>query len=252
MARFAANLTHLFTELPFLDRFAAAKAAGFDHVEVLFPYEASATETRTALIMNGLEMALMCGPPPNWTGGPRGFAAVPGLEDRFRRDLDRALRYADVLKCRNLCLLPGPARGPEARETLIDNLRWATARAPKRAFVIEPVAEEEAPGDYLSDFEAAADVIAAVAAPNLGLLFDLWQADRITGDALAAWARYGPLARHVQIAGLPDRHEPADDGFDHAGFLDRVAADGYDGVIGAEYAPRAETRQGLHWLADRG
>jgi len=245
--RVAASLGHLFTELPFMERFAAAKAAGFDAVEIPYPYEASATETRTALIMSGLEMAMMCAPPPNWTGGQRGFAAVPGLEDRFRRDFDRALRYADVLKAHHVVLLAGPADGAEARATFVANLGWAARRAPKRSLLIEPLCASEAPGYALSSYDAAAEIVAAVGAPNLGLLFDLWQARQITGDVLAAWAAHGHLARHVQIAGLPDRAEPPGD-FDLAGFIARIEADGYKGFVGAEYLPKAETGAGLGWL----
>lgn len=247
MPAFAACLDHLFTELPFMARFPAAKAAGFDAVEIPWPYEMSATETRTALIMNGLDLALICAPPPNWTGGPRGFAAVPGAEDRFRRDTDRALRFAEVLKPRHLCLVAGPAAGAEARATLVANLRWATARSPTTSFVIEPLAEEAAPGSFLTDFDTAAAVLAEVGAPNLGLVFDLWQADRITGDAAAAWAAFGHLARHVQIAGLPDRHEPPGR-IDLRAFLARIAADGYRGPVGAEYLPAGETAAGLGWM----
>lgn len=245
--RFAANLGHLFTELPFMERFPAAKDAGFDAVEIPYPYEASATETRTALIMNGLEMVMMCAPPPNWTGGPRGLAAMPGLEERFRRDFGRALRFADVLKSRHVVLLAGPAEGAAARDTFVANLAWAAAEAPGRSLLIEPLAPSEAPGYFLSSFDLAAQIIDAVGAPNLGLLFDLWQADQITGDALAAWAAHGRLARHVQIAGLPDGHEPPGD-FDLAGFLARIAGDGYAGFIAAEYLPKQDTRTGLGWL----
>lgn len=248
MTRFAASLAHLFTELPLIDRIAAAQAAGFEAVEIPLPYDQSATDTRTALIMAGMDLALICAPPPNWTGGPRGFAAVPGLADRFRRDLDRALRFAGVLKPRHLCLHAGAAAGPAARAVFIENLRWATTRAPKMSFLIEPLAPRSAEGYFLSDFALAAEVIAEVDAPNLGLLFDLWHAQQITGDAMACWADVGRLARHVQIAGLPDRRDPPGD-FDLAAFLDRIARDGYAGFVGAEYLPAEDTRAGLGWLA---
>lgn len=239
--RFAASLDHLFTDLPLPDRIAAAKAAGFDAVEIAFPYDGSATETRTALIMAGVEMALMSAPPPNWTGGPRGFAAVPGRADRFRRDLDRALRFAGVLKPRHLRLLAGAAEGPAARAVLVDNLRWATARAPKMSFLIGP---EETEGRFLSGYDLAAEVIAEVDAANLGLLFELWQAERITGDTLAAWDRRRGLARHVRVQG------PAGGGAPHpdlAAFLDRIARDGYKGLVGV--APDAAGGTDPGWLA---
>lgn len=231
--RFSAPIAHLFSDLPLLDRIAAAKDAGFEAVDLPFPYEGSATELRTALIMAGAEMALMCAPPPNWTGGPRGFAAVPGLEDRFRRDLDRALRFADVLKARHLCLLPGPAAGPEARAVLVANLRHACARAPKASFLLAPGASEaDGDGGVLPDYGLAAAVIAEVGAPNLGLVLDAGQAARITGDATAVWAAHGPLVRHVRVSGPPDGGTP--EILDVPAFLDRLAADGYRGFVGAD------------------
>lgn len=251
MTRFAASLAHLFTDLPLLDRIAAAEAAGFAAVEIPLPYDQSAMETRTALIMAGMDLALICAPPPNWAGGPRGFAAVPGLEERFRRDLDRALRFAGVLKPHHLCLYAGAAEGPAARAVFVENLRWATARAPNLSFLIEPLAPEAAEGYFLTDFDQAAAIIAEVDAPNLGLLFDLWHADRISGDALACWDHFGRLARHVQVAGLPDRQDPPG-AFDLAAFLDRIGRDGYAGFVGAEYRPAADTAAGLGWLAGRG
>ena len=139
MARFAANLTFLFTELPMLDRFAAAKAAGFDGAEVLFPYDLAARELSAACHGAGLEFVLLNTPPPNWAGGPRGFAAVPGSEERFRRDFDRSLRFAQALRSRHLHVMAGKAEGPAARRCLIENLRWACARAPHASLVIEPV-----------------------------------------------------------------------------------------------------------------
>lgn len=235
--RFAAPLDHLFTDLPLPDRIAAAKAAGFDAVEIAFPYDGSATETRTALIFAGIELALIHAPPPNWTGGPRGFAAVPGLAERFRRDLDRALRFAGVLKPRHLCLLPGAAEGPAARAVFVENLRWATARAPEMSFLIEPLPPEAAEGWFLTGYAEATDLIAEVEAPNLGLIFDLGHAGRITGDAMACWTACAPLVRHVRIAGAPGDPDPQP-------LLDRLVRDGYRGFVGGGYLPAAPVPAG--------
>lgn len=251
MPRFAANLTVLFTELPLMDRFAAAKEAGFDGVEVLFPYEESAQTMRDQIVLNGLSFVLQNTPPPNWTGGPRGFAAVPGLEDRFRKDFDRALRFADVLKPQVIHVMAGPTDDPAARQTFVANLRWAAERAPDRRLTIEPINRHDMPGYWLADFDLAADVLDEVAAPNLSLQFDAYHAQRITGDVTGTWARHGARAAHVQIAGFPGRHEPAGGEIDYPAFFDRLDADGYRGWVSAEYSPGTTTQAGLGWLQPR-
>ena len=168
MPRFAANLSWLFAELPFMDRFRAAREAGFDAVEVLFPYDCPTQDMRDQLVVNGLAFVLMNCPPPNATGGPQGFAAAPELRGRFRHDFDRALRFAGVLKPRFIHVMSGPGSGEAARAALIENLAWATARAPKSHLTIEPINRHDMPGYFLDDFELAADILDAVAAPNLG------------------------------------------------------------------------------------
>jgi hydroxypyruvate isomerase len=247
--KFAANLTMLFTELPFMERFAAAKAAGFDAVEVLFPYDCSASDMRYQLVMNDLTLVLINTPPPNFTGGPRGFAAVPGLGERFRRDFDRVLRYAEVLKPRGVHIMAGPAEGADARTTFIENLTWAATRAPALRLTIEPINRIDMPGYFLDDFDLAAEVLDAVGAPNLHLQIDMYHAHRITGDALGVWARHGHRAAHIQIGGLPDRHEPlASPHLDYPSFFKRLDAEGYRGFVSGEYTPARTTEAGLGWM----
>ena len=248
MPKFAANLTFLFKELPFLERFEAAAEAGFDAVEVLFPYEDAATEVVRRLNRSGLPLVLINTPPPNYTGGERGFAAVPGLQDRFRRDFKRCLRYAERLKPQHIHIMAGPAQGPEARETFIDNLRWATDEAPSQSLTIEPINQVDMPGYFLSDFQLAATTIAAVGAPNLGLQFDTHHAHLITGDVLGTWAKYREIVRHVQIGGIPGRHEPMGGDFDYPAFFAQLDAEGYLGYVSGEYNPKARTAEGLDWL----
>ena len=176
MPRFAANLTMLFTELPMLERFAAAADAGFQGVEILFPYDIPARDLSRAAIAAGLEFVLMNTPPPNWAGGPRGFAAEPGREDRFRSDFDRALRFAEALRARHVHIMAGYAEGPDARATFTRNLAWAADRAPHVSLMIEPLNPMDQPGYFLADFDLAAEIIAQVGAPNLGLQFDSYHA----------------------------------------------------------------------------
>jgi hydroxypyruvate isomerase len=250
MPRFAANLTWLFTELPLMERFSAARDAGFDGVEVQFPYDAPAQDMRDQLVFNRLDFVSMNAPPPNYTGGVRGFAALPGGQDRFRRDFDRVLRYAGVLKPRHIHIMAGEAEGPEARAAFVENLAWAAARAPKQSLTIEPINCIDMPGYFLSDFDLAAEVLEEVCAPNLGMQFDAYHAQMLTGDAPGTFARHAPRVRHVQIGGHPGRGEPTGGDIDWPRFFGALATAGYDGWIAAEYRPATTTQAGLGWLAD--
>ena len=249
MPRFAANLTLLFTEYPFLERFAEAGAAGFEWVEVQFPYDDAAPEILRRMQAAGVRMALINCPPPNYTGGARGFAAVPGSEARFEKDFTRALRYAQRLGAQHLHIMAGEAEGPQARETFVRNLAWAAAQAPDQSLTIEPINPQDMPAYFLNDYDLAAEVIAQVNAPNLGLQFDAYHAQIITGDAQATWQRFAPIIRHIQIASPPDRHEPAQGAIDFKALFAAIDASGYDGFISAEYHPAKRTADGLAWLA---
>ncbi len=248
MPKFAANLTFLFKEYPFLERFQAAADAGFDAVEVLFPYDDPVPEILRRLIRAGLPLTLINTPPPNWTGGDRGFAAIPGGEDRFRRDFKRALRYAERLKPTHIHIMAGNAEGPAARDTYLSNLTWAAAEAPKQSLTIEPINPTDMPGYFLNDFETAAVVLAEVNAPNLGLQFDAYHAQIITGDAQRAWATYRHLVRHIQVGGVPGRNEPDPGEIDYPAFFAQLDADGYPGVVSGEHNPKGRTEDGLNWI----
>ena len=239
----AANLTLLFAELPWLDRPAAAAEAGFDGVEVQFPYDLPAQDLRDRLKWAGLPMVLFNAPPPNHAGGAPGWAAVPGLEARFRSDLKRALRFADVLKPERLHLMAGPAEGPEARETFLANLAHAAETG--RHFTIEPLNPGDRPGYFLNDYDLALDLLDSLEAPNVGLQFDTWHAARIHGDAAAVWDRVRHRVTHVQIAGTEARGAPDPAVLD---LVDRIRADGYKGWIAAEYLPGPDTAATLGWL----
>ncbi|MCX7643810.1 MAG: TIM barrel protein [Rhodobacteraceae bacterium] len=252
MPRFAANLSLLFNEMPLMERFRAAREAGFEGVEILFPYDDPAQDLRDQLVWNSLSFVLLNHPPPNFTGGPQGFAAVPGAEERFRRDFERVLRYAGVLKPAWIHVMAGKAQGEAARRTMVANLRWASSRAPAQGLTIEPLNNGDFPDYFLSDLDLAAGIIAEVGAPNLRLQFDTYHAQAITGDALAAWTRHGAIVGHVQIGGHPGRTEPDRGELDHRAFFERLDADGYKGWVSAEYRPVAGTLAGLGWLTRRG
>ncbi|MBU2958838.1 TIM barrel protein [Paracoccus sp. 1_MG-2023] len=248
MPRFAANLTMLFTELPLTERFAAAAEAGFAGVEILFPYDTATPELKRACKAAGLDFVLINAPPPNWAGGARGFAAIPGLQERFQRDFERSLRVAQVLGARHIHLMAGKAQGDEAMETYVANLAWAAKRAPHASLTIEPLNATDRPGYFLDGFDMAVEVIDRVGAPNLGLQFDTYHAQSITGDALATWARVKSHVRHVQVAAHPGRSEPDGGDLDHSEFFAALDEDGYRGWVGAEYIPLRTTHVGLAWL----
>lgn len=248
MPKFCANLSMLFTELPFMERFAAAKAAGFDAVEVLFPYDCPAQEMRDALVFEDLQFVLMNAPPPNYTGGAPGYAAVPASAERFRRDFARVLRYAGVLKPQHIHIMAEEASGPEARACFIENLQWAAEQAPHISLTIEPLNGGDWPGYFLHSFDLAAEIIDAVGAPNVNLQFDVYHAQEITGDAVAAWQAHGARAVHVQIAQTPERSEPTGGPIDYPAFFAMLDAQRYDGFVSAEYRPEGDTRAGLGWL----
>ncbi|MEM8991472.1 MAG: 2-oxo-tetronate isomerase [Pseudomonadota bacterium] len=249
MPRFAANLSMMFNEHAFLDRFGAAARAGFRGVEYLFPYEHDAGEIRARLDEHGLEQALYNTPPGDWNAGERGFAAMPGAEDRFDAHLDQALEAAQKIRPKNIHVMAGIVQGPAARATYIANLALAAARAPDQGFVIEPINHWDMPGYHMGTTEAARGVIAEVGAPNLRLQLDLYHAQIMEGDLTRRIEALAPLTAHVQVASVPKRQEPdtGESAFGHLmGSLDRV---GYGGWVGCEYSPAGRTEDGLGWFA---
>lgn len=247
MPRFAANLSMLFKEFPFIERFAAAKEAGFDAVEVLFPYDEPGHEIARELQVNRLSLVLINTPPPNWTGGDRGFAAVPGREDRFRHDFKRACRYAKALDSTFIHIMAGPAEGDAAHACFIDNLRWAADHAPQQQLTIEPINTGDMPGYFLADFDLADDILNAVNAPNLGLQFDAYHAHKITGDMAKTWEACRDRTVHIQVSDPDGRHEPSDKVIDYPAFFAQLDAEGYKGHVSGEYIPRGRTVDGLDW-----
>lgn len=248
MPKFAANISLLFKELPFLDRFAAAADHGFAGVEVLFPYDDAVTQMTRRLTMGGLEMVLINCPPPNWAGGERGFAAVPGQTERFRHDFKRAVRFAQALGAQHLHVMAGKATGLVARTTFVENLRWAASEAPKMSLTIEPLNGTDMPGYFLNDFDQAAEILDEVKAANVNLQFDMYHAQMITGDGRAVWDTHGVRAVHVQVASTPDRREPVKGEIDYPAFFAALDESGYTGWVSAEYMPEGDTRKTLAWL----
>ena len=254
MPRFAANLTMMYPEHGFLDRFAAAARDGFKGVEFLFPYEHAAGELRTRLDDNGLTLALFNAPPGDWSKGERGIASLPGREDEFRRSIATALEYARVLGNRTLHVMagliaPGADRGRH-RAVYMSNLAYAAdqARALGITVVIEPINTRDIPGFFLNRQDEAHAVCRDVGAANLKVQMDLYHCQIVEGDLAMKIRQYIGGVGHMQVAGVPERHEPDVGEVNYPYLFKLVDELGYAGWIGCEYRPRGRTSDGLRWL----
>jgi hydroxypyruvate isomerase len=250
MLKFAANISWLFQEWDFADRFAAAADAGFTAVECLFPYDDDADAIARQLARNGLTMALINLPPGDLARGERGLAALAGRGADFRAALDTALRYADATGTRCLHVMAGIAQGPAALAVYTESLTLACDRAAAHGITItiEPLNARDVPGYLLNDYGLARQVIAQVGRPNLKLQFDIYHRQILHGDVTEALAALLPIIGHVQIASVPVRAEPMTGELDDRhvlGTLDRL---GYGGFVGCEYRPAAGTLAGLGWM----
>lgn len=249
MPKFAANLSLLFSELPYLDRFPAAAGAGFGAVEILFPYEFAVQETLGALSASGLDLVLINAPPPNYTGGKPGYAAVPGGGARFQSDIRRVMRYADILRPGLIHIMSGYGSGTEALACFVENLQWAADFAPDQQFTIEPLNPVSQPDYFLNDYDLAAEVLERVDRPNVGLQYDSFHAQMIHGDALAIWHRFRSRIVHAQIGAAPDRSEPGRGETDFPALFTAMDESGYGGWVSAEYIPSTrKTEDTLAWL----
>jgi 2-dehydrotetronate isomerase len=257
--RFAANLSMMYGEYEFLDRFRAAASDGFAAVEFLFPYEHPAPLLAAQLEAHGLQQALFNAPPGDWQGGERGMACLPGREAEFRDGIINALAYAEALHCPRVHVMAGlaPASVPveRLRATYLANLAWAAGEAARRGreILIEPINTRDIPGYFLNRQDTAHAIVQEVGAPNLKVQMDLYHCQIVEGDVEMKIRRYVPTGRvgHVQIAGVPERHEPDSGELNVAYLLDLLDSLGYAGHVGCEYRPRAGTSAGLGWLRNR-
>jgi len=255
MPKFAANLTMLFTEVPFLDRFERAAKAGFDAVEFLFPYPFAASEIKSRLAANKLKLVLHNLPAGDWDGGDRGVACNPARVEEFRAGVAKAVEYATALGAPRVNCLAGkrPAGVSEEalRKTFVENLRYAAGELKKAGvkLLIEPINPFDIPGFYLNRTDQALSIIEEVGSDNLFVQYDIYHAQRTEGELAATMSKHLAKIGHVQLADNPGRNEPGtgeinyDFVFAH---LDRI---GYAGHIGCEYKPATTTEAGLGWLA---
>lgn len=263
MPRFAANLTMMFTEVPFPERFEAAAQAGFEAVEYLFPYAHPPQEVAAALNGAGLTQALFNAPAGDWENGERGLAALAGREDEFAQGLETAMSYAQALDCPQIHVMAGipdpqgPARRtPEqalehpAAELYIRRIRQAADRAAAegRRVLIEPINPVDMPGYFLGSVALGLQMLERIDRENLGLQLDLYHAQITDGDLTRLLRSYAEVIGHIQIASVPDRHEPDAGETSYPHLFSVIEEIGYTGWVGCEYRPAGRTEDGLGWF----
>lgn len=253
MPKFAANISWLFTELPFMERFAAAKAAGFDGVECLFPYTYDKNEMAKALKASGLTQVLHNLPPGNWEAGDRGKACDPKREIEFQTGVFKAIDYAKTLGCTQLNCLAGkvPKGVPRvvAHDTFVTNLRFAAGKLKNAGIrlVIEPINIYDIPEFFLNFTADAAAIIEEVGSDNLFIQYDVYHAQRMEGELASTIQKYLPLISHIQIADNPGRNEPGTGEINYDFLFRHLDEIGYKGWVSCEYRPKTITAQSLGW-----
>ncbi len=257
MPRLAANLSFMFTELDFLDRFRAAANAGFRGVEFLFPYNWPAGQIAEQLRVSGLKQVLFNVPPGDWQSGDRGLAAIPGREREFREGIERALDYAEALDCPQIHVMAGVLPNTLVPATVepvyVENLQYAAEQAARRGVraLIEPLnTKYDAPGYVLSGTAQARRIIEQVGRNNLFLQCDLYHVQIMQGDLAQTIRDNIDIIRHFQIAGVPGRHEPDSGEINYPFLFNIIDTLGYEGWIGCEYRPAGPTLDGLTWAFD--
>lgn len=253
MPNFAANLTMLFTELPMLKRFQAAANCGFKAVEILFPYEHEASELADKLRDAGLKIILINFPAGDWPN-ERGFSAIPGRENEFRENVAATLQYAQTIGCQKVHIMAGVVedglKNTRAVDTYLSNLTYAAEIFGEKGItvVIEPLNARSAPGYLISHQWEARDIIKRVGHDNLGLQFDFFHAQIMEGDLATRLQEFLPIIRHIQIAGVPERHEPDTGEVNYSYLFDLLDELKYDEWVGCEYVPKTTTEEGLGWF----
>jgi hydroxypyruvate isomerase len=256
MPRFAANLSMLYPQHDFLTRFGAAAADGFQGVEYLFPYDFTAAEIKLRLEDFGLTQALFNAPPGDWAKGERGIASLPGRQSEFRRGFQKALDYAAVLGNDRIHVMAGLLPSEDLREkhhaVYLENLAHAAEEAGKAGItvLIEPINTRDMPGFFLNRQDQGQAVCKEVGAANLKVQFDFYHCQIVEGDVISKLRRDFAGVGHIQIAGVPDRHEPNLGEVNYPWIFEEIDRLGYTGWVGCEYRPKGDTSEGLQWLRD--
>jgi len=254
MPKFAANLTMLFTEVEFMERFERAHNSGFTAVEYLFPYAFAAQDLAQKLQEYGLTQALFNMPPGDWDKGERGFAAIPGREQEFEKSVETALTYARALNCKKVHAMSGIIDKRFTREehvnTFIKNIRFAADAFAKHniTLLIEPLNNRDVPNYFIAHQREAAQLIKQVNRANVKLQLDLYHAQIMDGDLTYLIQDLADVTGHIQIASVPNRHEPSEGEINYPHLFNVLDESGYNGWIGCEYNPKNQTEEGLTWV----
>ena len=256
MPRFAANLTMLFTEVPFMERFDLARQAGFTHVEYLFPYPFKAEDLKAELERHALKQVLFNLPSGDWAAGDRGIAALPGRSDEFRAGVPKAIDYAKVLGVNRLnCLVGKRVAGHSDEEhwqTLVHNVRYAATELAAHGIelVVEPINHYDIPGFFINRTEQAIRLIDEVGLPNVRVQYDIYHAQREEGEITATLRKYMDRIGHIQIADNPGRHQPGTGEINFHFLFRQLDECGYAGWVGLEYVPTPDTVSSLGWMKE--
>jgi hydroxypyruvate isomerase len=256
MLQFSANLTMLYSEFPFLERFAKAKSAGFQAVEFQFPYSVSAEMIRQAQTELGLQIALFNLPAGDFERGERGIAIYPDRREEFREGVDQAIHYAVSLDCTRLNCLSGKMTDDlaldDAWSVLCENLLYAARKLEEKeiALLVEPINRYDIPGFFLSDMGQTRRLLQEVGHSNLQIQYDFYHVQRMQGELLVTFAELQGSIGHVQIADNPGRHQPGTGEIHYPNIFKFIEKSGYKGYIGLEYIPQGDTDKSLAWLVD--
>jgi 2-dehydrotetronate isomerase len=252
MPRFAANLSMMFTEHPFLERFSAAAASGFQAIEFLFPYDFQPKALQKELDSNQLRQVLFNLPPGDFAAGERGIAVLPDRQSEFKESVQRALEYAVTLRCQRLHVMAGNCSGADRRQlrkTFLKNLEFALEKVSDSGItlLIEPLNQYDAPDYFLNSFDLAIQILTDIKSANLKIQLDWYHAQNMQGDLTRLTERLFPHIGHIQLAGVPERQEPDLGEVNYPYLFNLVDQLGYEGWIGCEYRPAARTEEGLGW-----
>lgn len=254
LPKFAANLSMLFTEVPFLDRFAAASKAGFKYVEFMSPYEYEQEELLGRIKEAGLQVILINVPSGNWAGGDRGIGADPGRKEEFRAGIKEAVKWGKLLGVPRMNILGGkvnPQYTPEEHwQTLVENVRYTADEFAKAGFevVVEPINHFDIPGVFLRTVKQAADLIAEVGRPNVKIQFDVYHVQREEGNITPTLREHFDKIGHIQVADNPGRHQPGTGEINYPYIFAELERLGYSGYVGGEYIPEPSTVESLAWI----
>jgi len=256
MPKFSANLTMMFNEVEFLDRFERASKAGFKAVEYMFPYEWSKEQLAGLLESNNLEQVLFNLPAGNWAGGERGIACIPGREGEFQDGVGKSIEYAKTLQCPVLnCLVgltPNGVAPDKVRETIIKNSRFAADALANEGIklLLEALNNKDIPGFYLVGSKQTIELIEEIDHPNVSFQYDIYHMQRMEGELTASITNLADKIGHIQLADNPGRHEPGTGEINFTNLFKAIDESGYQGWIGCEYIPATDTEAGLGWLSE--